>query len=199
MQAGFAVVVLAQQAQVARKGAFVVYCGLTVAVASGLLGDGAVAGERPLGLPALVVEIVVNLRFARCAIDGSGEQWIGRPETLRLPAVFLDQSATVVVFTDQPLFVVEVVDGGAGFGQFFFYPFAHGVVAVAGDGVAVFSDFDQAFTAVVEVLPVRLYAGGVDGDVVIGVAFAPFDQVAVGVVFKVGVSLLGQLVKGVVV
>ena len=73
------------------------------------------------------------------------------------------------------------------------------VVAVAGDGVAVFSDFDQAFTAVVEVLPVRLCAGGVDGDVVIGVAFASFDQVAVGVVFKVGVSLLGQLVKGVVV
>ncbi len=115
------------------------------------------------------------------------------------PAVFLDQLATVVVFTDQPLFVVEVVDGGAGFGQFFFYPFAHGVVAVAGDGVAVFSDFDQAFTAVVEVLLVRLCAGGVDGDVVIGVAFAPFDQVAFGIVFEVGVSLLGQLVEGVVV
>ena len=162
MQAGFAVVILARQAQVAGKCAFVVYCGLTVAVASGLPGDSAVAGE----------------------------QWIGRPKALGFPAVFLDQLATVVVFTDQPLFVVEVVDGGAGFGQFFFCPFAHGVVAVAGDGVAVFSDFDQAFTAVVEVLPVRLCAGGVDGDVVIGVAFTPFDQVAVGVVFKVGVSLL---------
>ena len=91
------------------------------------------------------------------------------------------------------------MDGGAGFGQFFFYPFAHGVVAVAGDGVAVFSDFDQAFTAVVVVLPVRLCAGGVDGDVVVGVVFAPFDQVAVGVVFKVGASLLDQLVEGVVV
>ena len=115
------------------------------------------------------------------------------------PAVFLDQSATVVVFTDQSLFVVEVVDGGAGFGQFFFCSFAHGVVTVAGDGVTVFSDFDQAFTAIVEVLPVGVCAGGVDGDVVIGVAFAPFDQVAVGVVFKVGVSLLDQLVESVVV
>ena len=143
-----------------------------------------------MGLPALVVEIVVNLRFARCAVDGSGEQWIDGPEALGFPAVFLDQLATVVVFTDQSLFVLEVVDGDAGFGQFFFCPFAHGVVALADDGVAVFSDFDQAFTAVVEVLPVRLYAGGVDGDVVIGVAFAPFDQVAVGVVFEVGVSLL---------
>ena len=199
MQAGFAVVVLTRQAQVSGKGAFVVYCGLAVAVASGLPGDGPVAGERPLGLPALVVEVVVDLRFSRRTVEGSGEQWIGRPKALGFPAVFLDQLATVVVFTDQPLFVVEVVDGGAGFGQFFFCPFAHGVVAVAGDGVAVFSDFDQAFTAVVEVLPVRLCAGGVDGDVVIGVAFAPFDQVAVGVVFKVGVSLLDQLVEGVVV
>ena len=34
-----------------------------------------------------------------------------------------------------------------------------GVVTAAGDGVAVFSDFDQAFTAVVAVLPVRLCAG----------------------------------------
>ncbi len=199
MQAGFAVVVLARQTQVAGKGAFVVYCGLAVAVASGLPGDGAVAGEHPLGLPALVVEVVVDLRFSRCAVDGSGEQWIGGPEALRFPAVLLNQLATVVVFTDQPLFVVEVADGGAGFGQFFFCPFAHGVVAVAGDGVAVFSDFDQAFTAVVEVLPVGGCASGVDGDVVIGVAFAPFDQVAVRVVFKVGVSLLDQLVEGVVV
>ena len=164
MQAGFAVVVLARQAQVAGKGAFVVYCGLAVAVASGLPGDGAVAGERPLGLPALVVEVVVDLRFSRRAVDGSGEQWIGGPEALGFPAVFLDQLATVVVFIDQSLFVVEEVDGGAGFGQFFFCPFAHGVVAVASDGVAGFSD--------VEVLPVRLCAGGVDGDVVIGVAFA---------------------------
>ena len=194
MQAGFAVVILARQVQVNGKGAFVVYCGLAVAVASGLPGDGAVAGERPLGLPALVVEVVVNF-----VISSSGEQWIGRPEALWFPAVFLDQLATVVVFTDQSLFVVEVVDGGAGFGQFFFCSFAHGVVAVAGDGVAVFSDFDQAFTAVVAVLPVRLCAGGVDGDVVISVAFAPFDQVAVGVVFEVGVSLLDQLVGGVVV
>ena len=100
--------------------------------------------------------------------------------------------ATVVVFTDQSLFVVEVVDGGAGFGQFFFCPFAHGVVAVAGDGVAVFSDFDQAFTAVVEVLPVRLCAGGVDGDVVIGVAFAPFDQVAVGAAGVADMPLAGD-------
>ncbi len=49
MQADFAVVVLARQAQVAGKGAFVVYCGLAVAVASGLPGDGTVAGERSLG------------------------------------------------------------------------------------------------------------------------------------------------------
>ena len=170
MQAGFAFVILARQAQVAGKCAFVVYCGLAVAVASGLPGDGAVACERPLGLPALVVEVVVDLRFSRCAVDGSGKQWIGRPKALGFPAVFLDQLATVVVFTDQSLFVVEVVDGDAGFGQFFFCPFTHGVVAVAGDG-----------------------------DVVIGVAFAPFDQVAVSVVFKVGVSLLDQLVEGVVV
>ena len=47
----------------------------------------------------------------------------------------------------------------------FFCPFAHGVVAVAGDGVAVFSDFDQAFTAVVAVLPIGWCAAGVDGDV----------------------------------
>ena len=40
MQAGFSVVVLARQAQVASKGAFVVYCGLAEAVASGLPGDG---------------------------------------------------------------------------------------------------------------------------------------------------------------
>ena len=169
MQAGFAVLVLARQAQVAGKGAFVVYCGLAVAVASGLPADGAVAGERLLGLPALVVEVVVDLRFSRRAVDDSGEQWTGRPEALGFPAVFLDQLVIVVVFTDQPLFVVEVVDGGAGFGQFFFCPFAHGVVAVAGDGVAVFSDFDQAFTAVVEVFPVGVCAGGVDGDVVSGV------------------------------
>ncbi len=176
MLAGFAVVILARQAQVAGKDASVVYCGLAVAVASGLPGDGAVAGERPLGLPALVVEVVVNFRFARYAVDGSVEQWVGRPKALGFAAVFLDQLATVVVFTDQSLFVVEVVDGGA-----------------------VFSDFDQAFTAVVEALPIGMCAGGVDGDVVIGVAFAPFDQVAVGVVFKVGVSLLDQLVEGVVV
>ena len=68
---------------------------------------GAVAGERPLGLPALVVEVVVNLRFSRRAVDGSGEQWIGGPEALGFPAVFLDQLATAVVFTDQPLFVLE--------------------------------------------------------------------------------------------
>ena len=74
MQAGFAVVILARQAQVAGQCTLVVYCGLAVAVASGLPGDGAVAGERPLGLPALVVEIVVNLRFSRRAVDGSGEQ-----------------------------------------------------------------------------------------------------------------------------
>ena len=141
----------------------------------------------------------MDRRFSRRAVDDSGEQWTGRPEALGFPAVFLDQLAIVVVFTDQPLFVVEVVDDGAGFGQFFFCPFAHGVVAVAGDGVAVFSDFDQAFTAVVEVLPVGVCAGGIDGDVVIGVVFAPFDQVAVGVVFKVGVSLLDQLVEDVVV
>ena len=194
MQAGFTVVVLARQAQVADQCAFVVYCGLAVAIASGLPGDGAVAGERPLGLPALVVEVVMDF-----VISSSGKQWIGRPQALGFPAVFLDQLAIVVVFTDQPLFVVEVVDGGAGFGQFFFCPFAHGVVTVAGDGVAVFSDFDQAFTAVVEVLPVGVCAGGIDGDVVIGVVFAPFDQVAVGVVFKVGVSLLDQLVEDVVV
>ncbi len=194
MQTGFTVVVLARQAQVAGQCSFVVYCGLAVAVASGLPGDGAVAGERPLGLPALVVEVVMDF-----VISSSGKQWIGRPQALGFPAVFLDQSATVVIFTDQPLFVVEVVDGDAGFGQFFFCPFAHGVVAVAGDGVAVFSDFDQAFTAVVAVLPVRLCAGGVDGDVVVSVAFAPFDQVAVGIVFEVGASLLDQLVEGVVV
>ena len=40
---------------------------------------------------------------------------------------------------------------------------------------------------------------GIDGDLVIGVALAPFDQVAVGIVFEVGASLLGQLVEGVVV
>ena len=95
MQAGFAVVVLARQVQVAGKGAFVVYCGLTVAVASGLPGDGTVAGERPLGLPALVVEVVVNF-----VISSSGEQWIGGSEALGFPVVFLDQLATVVVFTD---------------------------------------------------------------------------------------------------
>ena len=126
MQVGFAVVVLARQAQVAGQCTLVVYCGLAVAVASGLPGDGTVAGERPLGFPALVVEVVVDLRFSRCAVDGSGKQWIGRPKALGFAAVFLDQLATVVVFTDQSLFVVEVVDGGAGFGQFFFCPFAHG-------------------------------------------------------------------------
>ena len=72
MQAGFDIVVLARQAQVAGKGAFVVYCGLAVAVASGLPGDGAVAGERPLGLPALVVEVVVNLRALSTVRVNSG-------------------------------------------------------------------------------------------------------------------------------
>ena len=77
------------------KCAIVVYCGLAVAVASGLPGDGAVAGERQLGMPALVVEVVMDF-----VISSSGKQWIGRPQALGFPAVFLDQLATVVVFTD---------------------------------------------------------------------------------------------------
>ena len=44
-------------------------------------------------------------------------------------------------------------------GSSFFVRSPMGVVTAAGDGVAVFSDFDQAFTAVVAVLPVRLCAG----------------------------------------